>query len=311
MARCTKHSTDRSRAIAIRINGACLATTALVLWLALLGCQSPKGSYPSVHDLNSEAQLYRGRDLAEGFAACGFCHSHKGLQGTPLSGGRVLRDTYGSIRPGNITVADSGIGKWGTASVRNVLRLGTRPDKTVVAPHSHKGSEWISDKDVDAITAYLRYLPATEKRIERRNISFWNRNVGGFFESHAAVRGYVPEMSRRHPVEYGKYLVDHVARCGGCHSKPGGVFSSERYLQGGKEIWIDEDFRFAPSITQSKNGGIGNWSEGALKEFFLAGKTPDGRKVDDTFCPVRFYANAPQEDIDAVVAYLRTVRGDE
>lgn len=289
----------------------CLIVTSFFSWIILLGCQSYKASYPPIYDLNAESQLYRGRELAEGFAACGFCHSPNGLPRTSLHGGRVFRDTYGSIRPGNITVADSGIGKWGMASVRDVLRRGTRPDDTSVAPHSHKGAEWISDKDIDAITAYLRYVPAVEKKIERRSISFWNRNITGFWESHADVKGYVPELSRQHPVEHGKYLVDHVARCGGCHSKPGGIFSSERYLQGGKEIWIDEDFRFAPNITQSKNGGIGNWSEGAFKEFFLTGKAPDGRKIDDKFCPVAFYANAPQEDIDAVVAYLRTVRGDD
>lgn len=311
MAILSKHGTDQSRAERLGLSVVFLAALNLILWVSLVGCQSPKSSYPPVHDLNAEAQLYRGRDLTEGFAACGFCHSPKGLPGAPLIGGRLLRDTYGSIRPGNITVADSGIGKWGGASVRDVFRLGTRPDKTVVAPHSHKGAEWISDKDVDAITAYLRYLPATENRIERREISFWNRNVAGFWESNANVKGYVPEIAQRHPVEYGKYLVDHVARCAGCHSKPAGIFSSERYLQGGKEIWFDQDFRFAPNITQSKNGGIGNWSQADLKEFFVTGKTPDGRKIDDKFCPIGFYANAPQGDIDAVVAYLRTVRGDE
>lgn len=311
MARYTTYFTNPRRSMGTHAKVACLAAIGLLSWITILGCQSPKVKYPSVYDLNAESQLYRGRGLVEGFAACGFCHAPRGLPATSLSGGRVLRDSYGSVRPGNITVADSGIGKWDTASVRDVFRQGTRPDKTVVAPHSHKGAEWISDKDIDAITAYLRYGPAVENRIERRTVSFWNRNIRGFWESHADVKGYVPEISRRHPVEYGKYVVEHVARCAGCHTKPSGFFSSERYLEGGKEIWIDDDFRLAPNITQSKDGGIGSWSENDLKNFFLAGRAPDGRAIDDRFCPVAFYANAPQEDIDAVVAYLRTVRGGD
>ena len=277
---------------------------------AVVGCQSPKSTYPPIHDLNAERQLLRGRELVEGFAACGFCHSMEATPGQSLGGGRLFRDSYGLIRPGNITVDETGIGNWNVSSIRMVLREGKRPDRSRLAPHSHKGAEWMSDRDIDAITAFIRYLPAAKSSIPRREISFFNRNFRGFWETHGNVKGYVPETSRQHSVEYGKYLVDHVARCSACHNKPSGLFSSEAYLQGGKQIVIDGDFRFAPNITQSTSSGLGNWTEKEIKIFLTTGRTPKGRDVNARFCPVGFYAKAPRNDIEAVVSYLRTVKGD-
>lgn len=280
------------------------------IWIGITGCQSPKPSYPPIHDLNSQSQLQRGRDLVEGFAACGFCHSLDGQPQRPLSGGRVFQDAYGAIQPGNITIDKSGIGEWGLRSVRDVFREAKRPDGSTLAPHAHKGFEWMSDRDIDGITAYLRYLPGSKSNVSRRAISFWNRNVRGFWETLGEVKGYIPETPQEHTVEYGRYIVDNVARCGACHNRPSGLFSSEKYLEGGKEISINGDFRFAPNITQSITGGIGAWTEQEMQRFLRTGQTPEGHEVSPKYCPVSFYSQAPEIDIQAVVSYLRTVKGD-
>jgi hypothetical protein len=121
------------------------------------------------------------------------------------------------------------------------------------------------------------------------------------------VRGYIPALSPKFRTEYGQYLVDHVARCGSCHSKPGGIFSSEEYLAGGQEISFDGEYKTAPNITSSKSAGIGSWSIRQISDYLRSGRTPSGREIDTRFCPVQFYAQAAPEDVEAVATYVRAV----
>jgi hypothetical protein len=224
-----------------------------------------------------------------------------------LSGGRLMRDKYGEVRGPNITLAKSGIGEWSETALKTALRSSVRPDGSNFSAERHRGFEWLADADISAITVYLRSLSAAENEVQARSLSFIDRNTTGFFDSKVEVRGVIPALSPAFKAEYGQYLTDHVARCGSCHSKPGGIFSSEEYLAGGREISFDGEDKLAPNITSSNSAGIGSWSEQALKDFLRSGRAPNGREVDSRFCPVQFYARAPQNHIDSIVAYLRTV----
>jgi hypothetical protein len=214
---------------------------------------------------------------------------------------------YGEVRGPNITLAKTGIGDWSELGFKNLLRANIRPDGSELGSDRHRGFEWLADSDIGAITAYLRSLPAVENTVESRRLSFIDRNTTGFFDTRLHVRGQIPAISPTFQKEYGQYITDHVARCGSCHTRRGGVFSSDEYLAGGQEISFDGEYKIAPNITSSNTVGIGSWSEVSIRDFLRSGKTPEGREVDSRFCPVQFYARAPTEQIDAVVAYLRTV----
>lgn len=273
--------------------------------LSLVAC-APEEAPPPPLPGGSDS-LARGQQLAEGFAACGFCHSMGGKPGAPLSGGRMMRDIFGDVAAPNITVADSGIGAWSESDVRSLLRSSKRADGTSLYSSFHKGFGWMSDADLTAVITFLRSSIAVDNTVERRDISFIERNTTGFFTSTAEVRGYVPQIAQSFRTEYGEYLTNSVAGCARCHSKVGGLFDSEQYLAGGDEISFDGESKTAPNITQSKVAGIGAWSDDNLKQYLVSGVTPAGREVDKRFCPVDFYQHAPSAEIDAVVAYLRTV----
>jgi cytochrome c553 len=278
-----------------------------LLGVELMGCGAPDPALPPPPEENVEASVERGHALVTGFGACGFCHSLDGKTTSALSGGRIVRDSYGEVAGPNITLARSGLGEWTEQQLKSLLRTNTRPDGSEVGGERHRGFEWLADRDITAITAYLRALPLSEKQVEPRRISFLARNTTGILDAKIVVRGYIPSLSPSFKVEYGQYVVDHVARCGSCHSKPGGLISSEEYLAGGQEISFDGEYKVAPNITTSTSAGIGAWSEGAIRNFLRSGQTPEGREVDSRFCPVQFYARAPAEQVEAVVSYLRTV----
>jgi len=279
----------------------------LIALALLFGCIAPDPLLPPPPVESVGAATRHGQELVDGFGACGFCHSVDGRTSSALSGGRLIRDKFGDVRAPNITLAQSGIGSWSEADFRKLLRANIRPDESVISPDFHKGFEWIADEDVAAITYYIRSLPKAENTVEPRLLSFLERNVTGFFDTRLEVKGFIPAINPSFKTEYGQYLTDTIARCGSCHSRPETFLTSEEYLAGGREVSFDGESRVAPNITTSKSAGVGAWSESDLKKYLLSGQTPQGREVDPRFCPVRFYQQAPEAHIDAVVAYLRSV----
>lgn len=165
----------------------------------------------------------------------------------------------------------------------------------------------MAEEDLIAMMTYLRALPPVFRRVERRERGFYSRNVEGFFESPHEVRGYIPETPRRFTTEYGKYLVDHVARCGQCHNGPEGIFSEEDYLMGGKEVKVDGATKVAPGLKGAGWRGVRGWTEDDFLVFFRRGVTPLGERIDSRFCPISFYREASDEDLLAISSYLRSL----
>jgi mono/diheme cytochrome c family protein len=273
----------------------------------VVGCGTPDPVLPPAPVVDLDRAAQRGAELVNGFGACGFCHSMDGLTTSPLSGGRLMSDVFGAVRGPNITRAATGIGEWTEVDFKKALRTNIRPDGSEVSSQLHRGFEWLADTDLTALVAYLRTVAPLDQEISARRTSLVERNTTGFLESRIEVKGYIPALGPQFRVEYGQYVTDHVARCGSCHTKPGGWIASEEYLAGGREVSFDGEYKVAPNITTSKTAGIGSWSEFEVGEYLRSGKTPAGREVNSKFCPVQFYAKAPQEQINAVVAYLRTV----
>lgn len=252
----------------------------------------------------------QGLIVVEGLGACGHCHSRTGEPDSALSGGRIMEDEFGEIAGPNITLAKTGIGAWSENDLIRIFRGYVKPGGGVLSSTFHSGSEWMSDIELAGVTTYLRSLPPVENEVPARNINWLDRNTTGFFDRKSEVKGLVPQISRAFRVEYGQYLVDSVAHCGSCHSMPEGIISSSHYMVGGQTISFDGEEKVAPNITSDPEEGLGKWSENDYRVFFTDGRTPDGRQVDTRFCPVKFYSRVSQEDLDLMIAYLRTIPAD-
>lgn len=248
----------------------------------------------------------RGEVLVEGMAACGHCHGVQPNPGSPLSGGQLLADRYGEVEVPNITSSKSGIGAWTVEQIVRLMRGGVRPDGERISTELHSGMEWMSDPDLLAVIGYLRSVPPVQRESERRELSFVDRNVTGFFDVERDVAGYVPDIERRYENEYGRYLVDHQARCGVCHNTAATLLSEEVYLGGGAVVKRGASEKQSPAITGSVSAGIGGWSEQEIVHYLKSGETKDGRIVDRTYCPINFYARAPDEDLVAIARYLKS-----
>lgn len=109
----------------------------------------------------------------------------------------------------------------------------------------------------------------------------------------------------------GKYLVDAVTGCFGCHtdpdwSKPGAPPMAGR--EGSGHVWSDQDMPWlvAPNITPDKETGIGNWSDDTLARAIREGIGQDGRALFPMM-PYPHYREMSDEDVASIIVYLRTV----
>jgi len=109
----------------------------------------------------------------------------------------------------------------------------------------------------------------------------------------------------------GKYLVDGVTGCFGCHSdldwsKPGAPPIAGR--EGAGHIWSDKDMPWlvAPNITPDNETGIGSWSDDILARAIREGIGHDGRALFPQM-PYPHYRDMSDEDLASIIVYLRTV----
>lgn len=104
----------------------------------------------------------------------------------------------------------------------------------------------------------------------------------------------------------GKYIVDHLAVCGMCHTPTTarGVPDRSKYLAGVECLIRDEGGGCLHSANLTKLGG---YTDEQIKAMFMDGKRPDGRFLHPTM-PYWVFHNMTPKDADSVVAYLRSVR---
>jgi mono/diheme cytochrome c family protein len=110
------------------------------------------------------------------------------------------------------------------------------------------------------------------------------------------------------PVERGRYLVDSIAGCGNCHTPKGsnGPLPGKE-LAGNAVIEDNPAFRaVASNITPDKATGIGNWTDAQIAKAIREGLRPDGSLIGPPM-PIGLYRGIADDDLAAIVAYLRTV----
>jgi mono/diheme cytochrome c family protein len=110
-------------------------------------------------------------------------------------------------------------------------------------------------------------------------------------------------------VERGDYLVNGILTCGNCHTPrgPGGVFDDAKRLSGGPQVFDEPAFTVkGANITPDKATGIGEWSAEELKRALRDGVRPNGVPLAPIM-PTGFYKVFTPRDLDAVVAYVRSV----
>jgi mono/diheme cytochrome c family protein len=116
------------------------------------------------------------------------------------------------------------------------------------------------------------------------------------------------------PTERGAYLVNTIMACGNCHTPrdADGKPIAMRALSGGLAFNTPAFTATAPNITPDNETGIGSWSDAEIKHALVEGSRPNhGRLAGVTLAaimPANFYKALLPDDLDAIIAYLRSVK---
>ena len=114
------------------------------------------------------------------------------------------------------------------------------------------------------------------------------------------------EADLKDKVKRGFYLAT-IAHCMECHSPLGPKGRDfTRMGAGGFELKGPWGVSVSRNITSSKTKGLGAWTDAEIKRAITQGISHDGGKLKPPM-GFGFYANMTADDLDAIVAYLRTV----
>jgi mono/diheme cytochrome c family protein len=131
----------------------------------------------------------------------------------------------------------------------------------------------------------------------------------------AALETTKAQSMAQSPVERGSYLVNTIMACGNCHTPRDaeGKPIADRALSGGGLTLTTPAFvATASNITPDAETGIGSWSDAEIKHALVTGMRPGHGRLAGVplaaVMPANFYKALLPDDLDAIVAYLRTVK---
>jgi len=262
---------------------------------------------------NAQSDLVkRGDYLVNGILTCGNCHTPKGPTGDIMdkafSGGLSWDEPPFKVTAPNITQDnETGIGNYTDAELKQVLRKGIKRNGVPVAMIMPSGFyEIMTDRDLDAVIAYLR----TIKPIKNTVPDPIYKTAQGHPIPPGGEKPFTETMLSD-KVKKGFYLAT-IAHCMECHTPmgPRGRDFASKLGTGGFEFPGRWGVSVSRNITSSKEKGIGGWTDEEIKRAITQGVSRDGSKLKPPM-GYHYYSTVSTDDLDAIVAYLRTVPAKE
>jgi len=99
----------------------------------------------------------------------------------------------------------------------------------------------------------------------------------------------------------GQYIFAVAGGCA-CHTDPKGTQHA-----GARAFPIPLGTVYSTNITQDKETGLGGWTDQQIHDAMVKGIRPDGSKILPVM-PYEAYSGMAQEDLKALIAYLRTLK---
>ena len=280
----------------------------LLLWLFFL-C-APRLAYAQG---NQKELVARGQYI---FAVSGGCACHTEPKGVHNAGARPFQIPLGTVYSTNLTSDnETGLGNWTDQQIIDAIIKGLRKDGSRQLPlMPYTLYSGMAQEDLKALVAYLRSLKPVKKATPELKSStpfmrsvvteLWLKAFGTFSES--------PAQAPKSGIQRGKYLTNHVAICGDCHTPRNsfGVPNQSLYMAGSpKDGPIGE---VVPNITPDKETGIGDWKREEIAELLLTGVKPDFDNVQGLMEEVirgttHGYKDMTKEDALAIADYLKSI----
>ncbi len=252
---------------------------------------------------------------AELFALAGGCGCHTSEDGAVGAGGGEVPTPFGTFYGTNITPDDeTGIGRWTDAEIDAALRAGVVRGRGAASPampyYRYAG---MADADVADLIAYLRSLPPVRRENRPHDVSIpMPRLAYRAWRAVFASTRPAPRLAPTATLQRGRYLADHVAICGDCHTPRHalGAEDASLYLAGTED---GPEGVSVPNITTHASG-IAGWDQADVEALLTYGMLPNFDNVQGWMAHVvdgrgdgPGYSDAPAAELRAIASYILTV----
>jgi mono/diheme cytochrome c family protein len=256
-------------------------------------------------------RLARGKYLVL-LADCDGCHSERDYTrfgGPVVEAGRLAGQVFtkvhgvpGTVTPPNLTPdVETGIGAWTDGEVVRAIREGVdRDGRTLFPMMPYEAYRKMSDEDVYSVVAYLRSVPAVQRRQPPTQLDF---PVALFIKSAPKPVGRVAQPDLSGKRAKGEYLAT-IGGCQGCHTPS---------LGGGEKFTGPGLMVVSANISSDPATGIGRMSEqdfvdkfAQYREYAEHGSPKVGPEAF-TIMPWLNFCQLPEEDLRAIYAYIHAL----
>jgi mono/diheme cytochrome c family protein len=256
-----------------------------------------------------EATIKRGEYLAYA-GDCVACHTkHDGL---PFAGGLPIVTPFGTLYSPNITPdTQFGIGNWSADDFYRMMHTGISRDGKLLYPAMpFPAYTKVTREDSDAIFAYLSSLKPIHEPNRQNELRFPYNNRSlliGWRALYFRQGDYKHDPAHDARWNRGAYLVQGLGHCGTCHTAINalGGSSDEKAFAGGL---IPMQNWYAPSLTNNKEAGLGDWAMQDIVDLLKAGASNRGAVYGPMAEVVH---NSLQyltdDDVVAMALYLKTL----
>jgi mono/diheme cytochrome c family protein len=277
------------------------------LFYALIAASTT--AHAQVNDLVTKGQYI--------FALAGGCACHTEPKKEANVGARPFPIPLGTVYSTNITQdKETGLGNWTDQQIYDAMVKGVRRDGSRILPvMPYERYSGMAQEDLKALIAFLRTLkPAQKPTPELQTWAPFARSIGT--RLYLAVFGRfsnAPAQAPKSGIERGRYLSDHVALCGDCHTPRNflGVPNHSLYMAGANEK-IGPLGEAVPNITPDKETGIGDWKREEIAELLISGIKPDLDNVQGLMEEViqgtpHGYKDMTKQDALVIADYLKSI----
>lgn len=254
--------------------------------------------------------IARGAYLARAGDCIG-CHTARG--GAAYAGGHALDTPFGRLVGPNLTPDPAtGLGAWSADDFWNALHNGIGRDGRLLYPaFPYTHTTRVTRDDADALFAWLRSLPPVRQPNRPHALRFP-------YDSQLALAGWrllyfrpgVQRVDQARPAAWnrGAYLVEGLGHCSACHSTRNLLGGSGGGLSGGL---IPVSGWYAPSLTSSREAGLGEWEVPHIVQLLRTGVSSQGAVYGPMAEVVQqSLQHLSEPDLRAIAVYLKSLPAD-
>ena len=260
---------------------------------------------------SAQSPLERGAYLVDAVMGCDGCHTPRPKGNFDMarrfSGGSQVWDTPEYLVRGSNISSDpeTGIGTWSVDDIKRLMTEGKRPNGVPVAHQMpYPFYKILTPRDLDAVAVYVKAAAPVRNQVPApvyRGHSHTDLIPG-------ADKPFTDEMLKE-PVKRGFYLAT-IAHCMECHARtPDGKQDYVNWWgRGGAPFGPPGGNQVkASNITSHKTAGVGAWTDAEIKRVLTHGVGRNGRPLVLQMQRQVYFAKMTDQDLDAIVAWVRTI----